>query len=230
MGATAGTVAPQAATAARRRKRPADSGQFRGRSTLLRDAPLRLLASVLRAVHVAMSRHVASVGPSGSRDPHFQLRRRTKIIDRNKPRIEYPRRPFPQSAPIAGAMRRATKALLFASINAQAEWATAPDTCRLTFGPHRAALGSTLETFIRLVGSMSELRFRRATILPAARDRAAPVEAEHMERVLADVDAHRRNFKFYLLDARRCDPLGRPARHHRSKEQRTSIIRLRAET
>jgi hypothetical protein len=67
--------------------RAADSGQFRGRSPYYGSA-LRLLARVLRAVHVAMSRHVASVGAGGSSDAHFHLRT-TKIVDRNKPRIEY---------------------------------------------------------------------------------------------------------------------------------------------
>ena len=127
--------------------RAADSGQVRSR-LLTTGAPLRLLACVLRAVHVAMSRHVASVGAGGSGDAYFQLRT-TKIVDRNKPGIEYSRRPFPQSAPIVGAMRRATKALLFAPINAQAEWATAPDTRRPTFRSHRAAPRSTPETVIR---------------------------------------------------------------------------------
>jgi hypothetical protein len=136
--------------------RAADSDQFRGRS-LTTGVPLCLLACVLRAVHVAMSQHVASVGAGGSGGAHFQLRT-TKIVDRNKPGIEDSRRPFPQSAPIAGAMRRATKALLFAPINAQAEWATAPDTRRLTFRSHRSAPRSTPRRSYVLVGTMSASR------------------------------------------------------------------------
>jgi hypothetical protein len=46
-------------------------------------------------------------------------------------------------------MRRATKALLFASVSAQAEWATAPDTRHRAFRPHRAAPRSTPETVMR---------------------------------------------------------------------------------
>ena len=83
------------------------------------DPPSRLLACVLRAVHVAMRRHVTTAGAGGGDNAHFHLRR-TQIVDRNQPRIEYSRRPFAQSAPIAGAMRGAAEPLLLASVNAQA--------------------------------------------------------------------------------------------------------------
>ena len=139
-----------------------------------------------------MSRHVASVGAGGSGGAHFQLRT-TKIVDRNKPGIKNSRRPFPQSAPIAGAMRRTTKALLFAPINAQAEWATAPDTRCLTFRSHRAAPRSTPRRKYVLVGSMSASRASapRAMILPAARDRAAPLGGRaHLFLVWSKPAAH----------------------------------------
>ena len=83
-------------------------------------APSGLVAGVLRAVHVAMRRHVASAGAGGGDNAHFHLRT-TKIVDRNQPRIEYPRGPFAQRPPIAGAMRGAAEALFLASVNAQAE-------------------------------------------------------------------------------------------------------------